>query len=169
MQNNNAAYDFARFEPRRVEQPTHRTQEQNIRLVQPVKRTRRQAKQEATQTAYKTVKVFLLTAAFVSVLAAQIYSTVKLDELDHQLSTIQTDMAVAVSENTRLNMELDSRLSLSKIEDYVVNNLGMVKQENYKVEYVELSDGDCVVLSQAKEKKGEGLKEKFQKLRSYIF
>ncbi|MCR4925322.1 MAG: hypothetical protein K5917_03430 [Clostridiales bacterium] len=164
-----SAYDFSRFEPKRVQQPVHQTEERNIKLLPPKKKSAKQAKMEATQTAYKTIKIFLLTTAFVSVLAAQIYSTVKLDEINHEITKVENNMAVAVSENTRLNMELDSLVGLTKVEDYAVNKLGMVKQENYKVEYIDLSQGDRVVLSQAKGDGNDSVKTKFQKLLAYIF
>lgn len=165
----NTAYDLSRFEPKKAETPAHRSEEQKIRLVEPKKRTVRQARAEAAQTAYKTIKIFSFTCLFVFVIAFQIYSTVRLDELNHEIAVIEKNMSVAESENTRLNMQLGSILGITKIEDYAVNKLGMVKQESYMIEYVNLSDGDKVVLSQAKQDNGDGVWGRLKKLWSYIF
>lgn len=44
-------------------------------------------------------------------------------------------------------MQLNSLASLDKVEDYAINKLGMVKQESYQVEYIDLAMDDKVVLA----------------------
>ena len=44
-------------------------------------------------------------------------------------------------------MQLNSLASLDKVEDYAINKLGMVKQEGYQVEYIDLALDDKVVLA----------------------
>ena len=92
----------------------------------------------------------MVCAVFFSLIAFQIYSRVQVDELDRQLDTINSEISILDSENTRLNMQLDSIISLDKVDEYAQNTLGMVKVENYQVSYVDLSKGDKVSVSGGK-------------------
>ena len=50
-------------------------------------------------------------------------------------------------------MELDSAISLEKVDDYAQNVLGMVKVENYQISYIDISGGDTVTQSGGKVQK----------------
>ena len=84
------------------------------------------------------------------VLGFQIYSHVRVEELNRQIETTNSSISVMQSENTRLKMDLNASASLDKVEDYAVNELGMVKVENYQVNYLNLSSGDSVEVSGGK-------------------
>lgn len=58
-----------------------------------------------------------------------LYSEVRQDELTHAYRQLENQMAIAQSENTRLNMELSAKLSLDKVEAYAREKLGMVKND----------------------------------------
>ncbi len=118
-----------------------------------VKKTKAQLRAEQRRSTVKTMKVLAICAMFLSVIAFQIYSQVQVDELDRELNKINSEISVLESENTRLNMELDSRISLDKVDDYAQNVLGMVKVENYQVSYVDLSSADTVEVSGGREYK----------------
>ena len=83
-------------------------------------------------------------------LSALLYGRIKVDELDRQISAAETKITTAQSENVRLNMQLDSMISLENVEEYARDNLGMVKMESYQIEYIDLSGTDKVTLSGSK-------------------
>ena len=83
-------------------------------------------------------------------LSALLYGRIKVDELDRQISAAETKITTAQSESVRLNMQLDSMISLENVEEYAQNNLGMVKMESYQIEYIDLSGTDKVTLSGSK-------------------
>ena len=70
-------------------------------------------------------------------------------ELTKQIESIEKQLAVAESEQVRLNAELNSMTSITKIDSFATGILGMTKLENYQVEYVDLSDGDKVLFSKS--------------------
>ena len=89
----------------------------------------------------------IVSALLLTMIGFSIYSRVRLDELDRQLTQINSDTDIIVSENTRLKSEINSRISLDKVEEYAQNELGMVKVENYQIKYIDLDAKDQVVVS----------------------
>ena len=79
-----------------------------------------------------------------------IFSRIQLDEIKREISAQQSKINIIESENTKLEMKLNSMVSLDKVDDYAQNTLGMVKQEGYQVDYVNLSGSDEVLVSGGK-------------------
>ncbi len=71
----------------------------------------------------------------------------KCDMLMTDIAGVQRDIEIAEGENVRLNAELSSMISSDKIENYAENVLGMVKAESYQISYIDLSEGDEIVVS----------------------
>ncbi|MCQ2460695.1 MAG: hypothetical protein MJ115_00930 [Clostridia bacterium] len=117
---------------------------------QVLQKTKRQLRAEEFRSTKKATKALIVCSIFFFLIALQIYSQVQVDELDRQLDSINQQIEVVESENTRLNMELDSIISLDKVDDYAQNVLGMVKVENYQVSYIDLSGGDAITQSGGK-------------------
>lgn len=71
----------------------------------------------------------------------------KCDTLMSEISGVQREIEIAEGEHVRLNAELSSMISSDKIENYAENVLGMVKAESYQISYIDLSEGDEIVVS----------------------
>lgn len=149
MNNKSTAYDFSRFEPQQVPQRPggDRREPSKPVLLPKKKKSRQEAKEESRAVAIKTLRVLSVTVAVMLFVGTYIFGTLKLDEINHDIAEVQSRIKVADSENTRLKMELNSMASLDKVEDYAINKLGMVKQESYQVEYIDLALDDKVVLA----------------------
>lgn len=155
------AYDYNRMSTRSSAAPARkrpnadprRGPSQKVPEPRLVKKTRAQVRAEQRRSTAKTVKVIAICAMFLSIIAFQIYSQVQVDELDRELDKVNSEIGILESENTRLNMELDSRISLDKVDEYAQNVLGMVKVENYQVSYIDLSSADTVEVSGGREYK----------------
>lgn len=115
-----------------------------------IQKNNKQLRQEALRSRAAAVRVLAIATVLFLLLGAQIYSQVKVDELDQQLTDIQQQIAVVESDNTRRNMELNANVSLEKVDQYARNELGMVKISDYQVNYVKLSDVDEVEVSGGK-------------------
>ena len=83
--------------------------------------------------------------------AIVIYSTLQLDEINRDIASVDQKISIAKSEKVRLDMELDSIISMDKVEDYAANTLGMSKVQDYQVVYVDLSSSDRVIMAGGKE------------------
>lgn len=115
-----------------------------------VRKTKKQLRAETRRARAKAIQILAFATVFFSVMVFQIYSQVRVDELDREISAVNASINVVESENTRLNMDLDANVSLDKVEEYAQDVLGMVKVEDYQVNYVNLSEGDTVEVSGGK-------------------
>lgn len=173
--------DFSMFEPRQssyVKNAARKIEtippfekeannEPKIELVKKPKKTYKQVKQEMHSTAFQSAKIIVISLFLLTMLAALLYSRVQVDELDRQIAATKTNITAAQSENIRLNMQLDSMISLKKVEEYAQMNLGMVKVESHQIEYIDLSGEDSVIVSGNKTKNEDSLSIK-EKLMEYI-
>lgn len=107
---------------------------------------------------------------FALAFAALLYSKLRVDELDRQIAKTESNLTAAQAETVRLNMQLDSTISLEKVDDYAQNVLGMVKAENYQIEYIDLSGDDKVTVSGGKASSSDSKESKslITKLLEYI-
>ncbi len=121
-----------------------------MELVKKPKKTLNQVKREMHASALQSAKIIAISVFLLSMLSALLYGRIKVDELDRQISAAETKITTAQSENVRLNMQLDSMISLKNVEEYAQTNLGMVKMESYQIEYIDLSGADKVTVSGAR-------------------
>ena len=88
-------------------------------------------------------KLSLKKALQISVVAAlcltMLYTNAKTNELTHEISDLQKNLSVSQSENTRLNSELDSLVSMNMIDQYAVEKLGMTKMKSNQIKYIDVS------------------------------
>ncbi len=61
------------------------------------------------------------------------------NELNHEISNLEEQLAVSQSENTRINSELNSLVSMSMIDKYAVEELGMTKIQSHQIRYIDVS------------------------------
>ena len=94
----------------------------------------------------------------------------KCNALDKQISSVQSELSIAQGESVRLNAELNGMISTEKIENYAENVLGMVKAESYQISYIDLSEGDKIVVSGDRTLDENGnITKKIKELFAYIF
>ncbi len=180
------AYDFSLFEPQVIEEPKkqNKVERQPKRNNAPVRKVatrtsevtkvinnfQYEAERNAKSVAIPTVvkKIMAFSAVCVSLMVVLLFMQTKNDNLAAEITTLQKDMEIAQGENVRLNAELSSMVASDRIEEYAENELGMVKAESHQIYYIDLSDGDEIVVSG--EKTLEGKEEnKLKALFAYIF
>lgn len=176
--NNSAAYDLSLFEPQVIEKP--KTKNNTVPVTNPQRKaankasakTNAQQKRNANQVALSPalLKAVVLGVAFCLCVVALLIMDSKCNALDKQISSIQSELSIAQGESVRLNAELNSMMSTEKIENYAENVLGMVKAESYQISYIDLSEGDKIVVSgdRTLDENGEFTK-KIKELFAYIF
>ena len=156
QKNSNLAYDFARFEPERkqsvaVEKKTE---------IKVVKKTARRA---------SPAKIIVMLAVVLAIASMMIYNQVVLTELGDQTTTLNAELEKLQSEKIQKSTELESQMSLKNIEEYAVNNLGLVKMDQSQVEYVDLESGNKVEVKQQQDDSFWGsIKQVFQNLLEYL-
>lgn len=181
-----AAYDLSLFEPQVIEQPK---KVQKTAPAKPVKKAMPKVQQRITtavevngmsQTVERkatSVKVNKLAKQLIVCFAIGCLSFLgllvmdsKINALDKQIASVESKIDIQEGEAVRLNAELSSKISSDKIESYAENVLGMVKAESYQISYIDLSEGDEIVVSGDRTVGGhEDISKKIKQLFAYIF
>lgn len=140
-QNSSAAYDFSLFEPKRPgEAPPPAP-----------KRKKRRAKAAGvlTSASVRPAQAVRWGAAGLLCLMALIsiiLCDVQITSLSDQISKKQSQLTSAKADEVRLDMQLQSRVSLDNVEKYATENLGMQKAGEYQVNYIHITNKDKIVL-----------------------
>lgn len=178
------AYDFSLFEPMVVEQPKKKntTPEKNapVRKSVPNKATDTRAKRSAAYTVERNAQSIAIPSAVkkamcfcvvcFAMMTVLLVMQTKCDMLMSDIADVQSEIEIAQGENVRLNAELNGMMSSDKVESYAENVLGMVKAESYQISYIDLSEGDEIVVSGDKTLDSEEEEtSKLKALFAYIF
>lgn len=184
----NAAYDLSLFEPQVIEQPKRvqkpasksapKVVKKKMPKVQKITKAvddngmsqtieRNTSSVEVNKFIKQLIAVFAVGCmCFLALLAME----AKVNALNRKIATISNEIEIQEGEAVRLNAELSSKISSDKIENYAENVLGMVKAESYQISYIDLSEGDEIVVSGDKTVGGqEDISKKIKQLFAYIF
>ena len=129
-------------------------QRPNQRQVQPrvIEKSQASKNFEARAARKISAKLIAFSVFAFAIIGAFIMMNVQLDELGHELTDVKKQIEIVDSENTRMNMALSSDVSLGKVEEYAKNDLGMVKVNDYQVNYVNSLQDDKVKVNGKGEK-----------------
>lgn len=147
--NENIAYDLDRFssaapkKEKTVQQPAVRPT-----LVKPQRKTEQEIKAERRFNLGKIAKFMVVAAVCFTFIASNINYRVQINELNGAIVSLDKELNEKKSENTRLNMALNSKISLENVQDYAENVLGMVKRERYQIIYFDLETGNEIIPAQ---------------------
>lgn len=129
----NLAYDLTLFEPREKESFQRQAK---VKIV-PNPKTIHISK-------LSIFKWTAIAAIVVSSILAVMFCNVKLTELNDKATMQKAAYNSAKSEETRLNMQLESRMSLKNVEEYAITKLGLQKVQSYQIQYINLVNSDKV-------------------------
>lgn len=170
------AYDFSLFEPQVIEKPKTTVKKQtptpkkdtSVKIRGMNQTVKRQSEHTAVNPAVVKALLFCLVGCVCLVVTLMLQA--RSNELSKQISSIENKISIAQSESVRLNAQLSNRISTDKIETYAEDVLGMVKAESYQISYIDLSEGDKIVVSGDKttEDKNDTAR-KIKELFAYIF
>ena len=181
-----SAYDLSLFEPQVIEQPSRVRQpakKQPVRTAQPKTLNRisdaveKNGMSQTVERKAASVKVNKLAKQLMvcfAVICISFFGLLvmnsRINALDKQISSMESQIDIQEGEAVRLNAELSSKISSDKIDNYAENVLGMVKAESYQISYIDLSEGDEIVVSGDKTVDGtDGFSKKIKQLFAYIF
>ncbi len=182
------AYDFSLFEPQvaatrgsaaparknaPVQKPAVKKQVKNApqkkqntsRFVQQDERT----ETKSVVLPSSVLKAAAVLAVFCAIWMGLLVMQAQCETISGQIVDLREKMDIADGEYVRLTAELNSKMSAEKIEDYAVNELGMVKAESYQINYIDLSEGDKVVVSGGKSVDNGSFALKVKDFFAYIF
>lgn len=101
------------------------------------RKSRSQLLKEQRAALLKAGVIFIVSAAVIAMLFGMLYTNAKKNELNHEISSLTTQLSVAQSENTRINSELNALVSMNMIDRYAVEELGMTKMQSSQIRYID--------------------------------
>lgn len=131
------AYDLSLFEERapKVQQ---KEQRQTLRVI-----TTKQSQKTGVRRAAAT-KIVCCVLLFVAWVTCSLYARAQLNQLNEDILAQTTLLNTLQGENTRLQTELEGKISLRDIELYASINLGMSQIDQEQITYLTQNQGDRV-------------------------
>lgn len=97
-------------------------------------------KKEQKLSVKKAVRIVFVAVLSLAMLALVINSLAVKNQLTKQIAAQETKIANAQSENISLQSQLDSLVSMSMIDEYAVEKLGMTKVKSNQIQYMDVSE-----------------------------
>lgn len=156
--NRNLAYDLRLFEDEEIYSSAVKTPKKQQAKHQP-KSEKQNNVVDMTKKPIKKVKrrknnffriavAVVFAVLVVLVVGLIIHGQVQLTELNQQISAAQRTLEEQESLYTQLQMKVDASISTAVVEKYAKEKLNMTKVANSQKEFVSLSQGDKVELTQ---------------------
>lgn len=143
---------------RSVSAPEMKPQRKRAFTIRPNTKRKSKAQLIAEQKASfrHVVVVLTVTVLSLSMLFGVVYTFVQKSELTHSISKSKSAIAIANSENVSLNSELEAMVSMSQIDLYAVEKLGMVKLQPNQIRYIDTSEFKEVRSASVAEEQSDG-------------
>lgn len=95
---------------------------------------------EEKLSAKKALLVLLSAICIIAVVGLTLHSFALKNELTREISSLQTNISNAQSENISLQSQLDAMVSVGTIETYAVEQLHMTKMSSNQVQYMDVNE-----------------------------
>lgn len=139
-----AAYALEAFNKTRssTAPQVHRPARKKLRLVPPntERKSSKQLIKEQRAARVSVAEVIIVVSLVVAMLSGILFTYVQKNELTKSISDIQQEISVAKSENVSLNAELEALVSVSQIDSYALEKLGMTRLQSNQIKYIDTSE-----------------------------
>lgn len=103
------------------------------------RKSRVQLLKEQKAAAVKAVAIMCVALAVIGMFFGVLHTYAQKNELTHEITNLENELDVAQSESTRINSELNALVSMSMIDRYAVDKLGMTKVRSNQIRYIDVS------------------------------
>ncbi|MBD5104352.1 MAG: hypothetical protein HDT47_05765 [Ruminococcaceae bacterium] len=153
----NVAYDLSQFDT-------------DGRVRRQPKQSKAHLKMHKTSVAksgnwFKTI-VLVTFAAIVAFMFVN--SKAALSEVSTEISSKSSELQEAKRENTRLQAQLDNMVTLSKVEEIAISELGLQKTAKSQVRYISVHDRTMVQVAEREENVFASLKNWLDSVSEYL-
>ena len=132
------AYDFDRFLPAEKKKA-------EIRALPRPKQNKKTNAGAADSVLFRRAKMLAAAGVIVFMLCANLYLRSEIADVQDQIQKNNKQIQTLKNEEIRMNMELESKLSFTNIEE-AAKKLGMRKKDSGRITYIQLEEDDRVVV-----------------------
>ena len=147
------AYDLRKFEPK----------EPRIRVAPPVKKDKPLKKRN-----WAPVRTAAMSVAFLALVFSVLYSRSQITEMTTAIAQRQEELVQLQSEYDYMNFQLESKTSLSTVEEYAASQLNLAKLDSSQITYVTLQEEDRIERAAAENPWWDNVKSALLNLMEYI-
>ena len=105
-----------------------------------VNKSRKQLIMEQRAARARAVEIVVVVGLVLAMLFGVLYTYVQKNELTKSIAGTQQEISVAKSETVSLNAELEALISVSQIDSYALEKLGMTRLESNQIVYIDTSE-----------------------------
>lgn len=102
-------------------------------------KSRKELVREQKRAFAQVAEILTVTVLVLTMLFGVLFTYVQKNELTKSIANIQDEISVAQSENVSLNAELEALVSVSQIDSYAVEKLGMTRLQSNQIRYIDTS------------------------------
>ena len=122
-------------------------------------KSRSELKREQKSAFMKAVRIAAVAVISLAMICLVLHSLALKNELTREISAKQTEIANAQSEYISLESQLNSLVSMSMIDKYAVEELGMTKIKSNQIQYMNVDEYKAAREKAQQKKKAEALKK----------
>ena len=89
-------------------------------------------------------KILSMALVILAIVFASLYGRVQIAQLNAQINETTARLEELTSEKVRMEAELDGQMSLSRVEEIALDELGMVKPDNSQVTYLKVQQANKI-------------------------
>lgn len=124
---------------------------QAVPELQPKKQTIGKVESSKKVEVIKPTAFIAMLLVVTGLLVFLIFNMVRLNEVTSEITSMETQLREQQSEQVRLSAQLESEMSLTSIEEYAENNLGLTELNPNQISYITLDSGNRIELPQQEE------------------
>ncbi len=134
--------------------------------------SRRYKKVAGTKAASKGLQRFksvMLVAFFALLIMGVLYSNAELTEQYGEIEKLSDELTLLESEHSYLSFDMERRTSLQEVEEYAIRELGLVKNDTSKIEYIHLkSENELQVKEEPAQEWEKMISQNFLSIMEYL-
>ncbi len=110
-------------------------------------RYRKVARAKSESKGLKRFKSVMLVLFFALLIMALLYSNAELTEQQGELEKLENQLVQLNGEYDYLSFEVESKATLKNVEEFATRELGLVKGDNSKIEYIHLNSENKLLVN----------------------
>ena len=104
------------------------------------RKSKAQLVKEQRAARVRVAEITIVVSLVLAMLSAVLFTYVQKNELTKSIAGIQQEISVAKSDNVSLNAELEALVSVSQIDSYALEKLGMTRLQSNQIRYIDTSE-----------------------------